>query len=92
MPPQTRGTVYPVKGGVGIRWQHHGARHSNPGPFRNKTEARKWFDEHAAPRMRRGQPAADITFDRFCDDYLDRCGALSLASELILAVRGDWRS
>ena len=75
MPRPTRGYTYPVKGGVGIRWQHDGARERNPGPFRNRTEALKWLDEHVKPRLRRGGPSPEITFDDFCADYLDRWGA-----------------
>ena len=75
MARQTRGTTYPVKGGVGILWQHDGTRGRNPGPFRTKTEARTWFEQHVAPRLRHGGPSAEITFDVFCSDYLDRWGA-----------------
>ena len=75
MPRATHGTTYPVKGGVGIAWQHKGQRERNPGPFRNKTEAHDWFDKRVKPRLRRGGPSSAITFDAFCDEYLDRWGA-----------------
>ena len=74
MPRQTRGTTYPVKGGIGIRWQHDGTRGRNPGPFRNKTEAHSWFDEHIAPRLRHGGPAPEISLKNFTGIYLERWG------------------
>ena len=40
----------------------------------NKTEARRWFAENVAPRLRRGAPSSEITFDVFCDLFLDRHG------------------
>jgi integrase len=75
MPRQTRGYTYPVRGGVGIRWQHDSTHGRNPGPFRNKTQAHRWFDEHVAPAIRRGGLPPTVTFDQFCVDYLDRWGA-----------------
>jgi integrase len=75
MPRQTRGSIYRTEHGYGVRWQHDGERQRNPGPFRTRTDAQNWFDEHVKPRLRRGGPSADITFDAFCDDYLDRWGA-----------------
>jgi integrase len=72
MPRATRGSTYTEPTGtVGIRWPE-GGRRPQRGGFRNKTEARAWFDENVAPRLRRGGPSAEITFDEFCDEYLAR--------------------
>lgn len=71
MPRQTRGSVYKVKGGYGIRWQADGQRVQRAG-FKTKTAARDWFDENVAPRLRRGGPSADITFEQFCQEFLYR--------------------
>ncbi len=38
MPRPTRGTTYPVKGGVGIRWQHDGIRGRNQVRFATKPQ------------------------------------------------------
>jgi integrase len=40
-----------------------------------KTEARTWFAENVAPRLRRGSPSNAITYNDFADLYLDRHGA-----------------
>src|SRR5215475_3195985 len=75
MPRATRGSVYQTKTeGVGIRWPENGEIQRKTG-FRNKTEARDYFDEHVKPRLRRGGPSPQITFDDFCELYLDRWGA-----------------
>jgi integrase len=74
MPRPTRGSTYAVKGGFGIRWQTGGVEQRNPGPFRTKTAARDWFDDHAKPSIRRGGPTPDITFNQFCDEYLKQWG------------------
>lgn len=74
MPRQTRGSVYPEKGGTfGIKWPE-GGRRPQKGGFRTKTEARNWFNDTVAPRLRRGGPSAEITFARFVDMYLERWG------------------
>jgi integrase len=68
------GSVYPVKGGHGIRWRENGRRRyqADP-PFQTKTAARKWFRETVIPRLERGAaPSADITFDAFADVFLAR--------------------
>ncbi len=68
----TRGSIYPERRGtVGIRWPEDGKR-PQQGGFKNKTEARAWFDKNVAPRLRRGGPSAEITFDAFCVEYLAR--------------------
>ncbi len=37
-----------------------------------KNEARRWFAENVTPRLDRSRPSADITFEAFCVEYLDR--------------------
>ena len=75
MPRQTRGSIYPVQGGVGIRWPENGRRQSQA-PFRNATAARAWFGENVAPRLRRPTgPSPDVTLAEFTDRYLERWGA-----------------
>jgi integrase len=71
MPAKTRGSIYPTRGGYGIRWPEDGGRHHQAG-FRTKTDARRWFDEHVAPRLHRGAPSADITLDAFAGLFLQR--------------------
>lgn len=66
------GSVYPVKGGYGIRWRENGCREHHAPPFRTKTEARQWFDENRKPRLRREAPSADITLDAFARLFLAR--------------------
>jgi hypothetical protein len=73
MPAETRGSVYKVKDGWGIRWPEDGER-KHKSPFPTKTAARRWFDDTVAPRLRRGGPSADITLDAFIGIYLDRWG------------------
>src|SRR5438094_499781 len=74
MPAETRGSLYPVRGGWGIRWPDDGKRKHRSG-FATKTEARHWFADNVAPRLRQGAPSAEITFDAFCDLFLERHGA-----------------
>ena len=74
MPRDIEGSVFGEPGNYGIRWPEGDRRPQQTG-FRTKTEARQWFREHVKPRLRRGGPSADITFDAFCVDYLDRWGA-----------------
>lgn len=71
MPRTTRGSVYQTKTGVGIRWPEGGKR-MQKGGFRTKRQAREWFDETVAPRLRRGGPSSAITFDEFCAEFLYR--------------------
>ena len=72
----------------------------NESGFRNKTEARRWFADHVAPRLDRSAPSPEITLDEFCDLFLDRHGATvskrtrdTLAERLApaRAVFGDWK-
>src|SRR5687768_17529477 len=74
MPAQTRGSVFRAGDGWGIRWPEDGRRPQKTG-FRTKTEARRWFAEHVLPRLDRGAPSPDITYDAFCDLFLARHGA-----------------
>jgi len=75
MPPTTRGSVYPTRDGWGIRWPEEGRRACRSG-FQTKTQAREWFADHVAPRLRqRTAPSPEITFDDFCDLFLERHGA-----------------
>lgn len=72
MPAQTKGSIYKTRAnGYGIRWPENGKRVKRSG-FRTKTDAQRWFDEDVAPRLRRGGPSADITFEAFCREYLSR--------------------
>ena len=71
MPASARGSVYPVRGGFGIRWTEQGRR-EHKSAFRTKTEARDWFNVNVAPRLRRAAPSADITLDAFIDLFLER--------------------
>jgi integrase len=98
MPRATRGSVYKTKGGFGIRWPEAGGRPHRAG-FKTKTEARRWFAANVAPRLDRGTPSPDITFDGFCDLFLQRHGATvtdrtrqTLEERLApaRAVFGDW--
>ena len=67
--------------------------------FATKREARRWFADHVAPRLRRGAPSADLTYDAFCEVFLERHGTTvaaatrrTLAERLApsLAVFGTW--
>ena len=78
MPAEQRGSVFKTKTGVGIRWVEDGRRPQKTG-FVTKTEARQWFAANVARRLNTGAPSPDITFDAFCDVFLDRHGA-SVAS------------
>jgi integrase len=72
--PIARGSTYcEPQGTVGIRWPENDRRPQRGG-FRTDTEAREWFDEHVAPRLRRGGPSGAITLDQFAELYLDRWG------------------
>ncbi len=74
MPAETRGSVFNTRAGFGIRWPEEGRRPQRVG-FKTKTEARRWFADRVAPRLRDGSPSSEITFDVFCDLYLERHGA-----------------
>jgi integrase len=70
MPAETRGSVYRTKTGFGIRWPEGGQRRFRSG-FATKTEARRWLAEH----LRGDVPASELSFDAFCELFLDRHGA-----------------
>jgi integrase len=103
MPDDQRGSVFrtprSTTGRYGIRWREAGRQPQQTG-FRTRTDARRWFAQHVAPRLLTGAPAtADMTFDSFCDLYLLRHGAsvapttlATLADRLrpARAVFGDW--
>jgi integrase len=74
MAAETRGSIYTTSTGVGIRWPEAGKRKFKSG-FKTRTEARRWFNDNVAPRLRTGAPSAEITFDAFCDIFLERHGA-----------------
>jgi integrase len=74
MPAQTRGSVFRAGDGYGIRWPKNGKRPQKTG-FRTKTDARRWFNETVAPRLERGAPSPDLTFDAFCELFLHGHGA-----------------
>jgi integrase len=75
MPAETRGSVFKAGDGYGIRWPENGKRPQRVG-FATKTEARRWFNENVAPRLlNRGAPSAEISYDAFCDVFLERHGA-----------------
>lgn len=98
MPRRTNGSVYRTATGYGIRWPEDGRRPHRAG-FKTKTEARRWFAANVAPRLDRGAPSPDITFDDFCELFLGRHGATvsertraTLEERLAPARRvfGDW--
>jgi hypothetical protein len=66
--------VYRTATGYGIRWPEDGRRPHQTG-FKTKTEARRWFAENVAPRLDRGAPSPEISFDDFYEVYFDRWGA-----------------
>jgi integrase len=72
--PSTRGSVFRTRAGYGIRWPEGGKRPQRTG-FATRTAAREWFRDNVAPRLHEGAPDASITFNAFCDLYLDRWGA-----------------
>jgi hypothetical protein len=51
MAAELRGSTYTTRHGVGIRWLEDGKRRHQSG-FRNKSEARRWFTDNVAPRLR----------------------------------------
>lgn len=74
MPTEPTGNVYRTRTqGFGIRWREDGRRPTQTG-FATKTEARRWYADNVAPRLRRGAPSGSITFDAFADLFLTRHG------------------
>jgi integrase len=74
MPAEARGYVFPTRTGYGIRWPENGKQPQQSG-FKTKTDARRWFNEKVAPRLSRGAPSAEVTYDAFCNRFLERHGA-----------------
>ena len=74
MPAEAARSVFQTRDGWGIRWPENGKRPQKTG-FRTKTEARRWFAENVAPRLGRGGPSNEITYDAFCEIFLARHGA-----------------
>jgi hypothetical protein len=74
MPAEPNGSVFKTRDGYGIRWPEDGRRPQRVG-FDTKTDARRWFAENVAPRLRSGAPSSAITYDAFCDLFLERHGA-----------------
>jgi integrase len=72
MARELTGSVYPAKGGYGIRWRENTRREHYCPPFRTKRDARAWFDENVKPRLRRHAPSADVTLDAFADLFIAR--------------------
>jgi integrase len=85
MPAKARGSVFKAGDGYGIRWPEDGRRPQKTG-FRTKTAAREWFTENVAPRLDRGTPSPDITYDAFCGLFLARWGA-TVAPRTVATVR-----
>ena len=89
MPRRTQGSIYRTATGCGIRWPENGKRQHQDG-FRNRTEARRWFSEHVAPRLDRGEPGLgpSLTLAEFVPLYLERHAA-GVRARTIEALR--WR-
>ena len=81
MPRRARGSTYRVKNGIGIRWVENGKRQHKSG-FKNKTAAHDWFDREIAPRLGRGGPSAQITFEDFCREFLARYKTTATAKSI----------
>jgi hypothetical protein len=74
-PADQRGSIYTTKRGHGIRWLEGGTRRHQSG-FETKTAARQWFADNVLPRLRGpARPDPSVTFDAFCDVFLERHGA-----------------
>src|SRR3954452_15273757 len=74
MPRQTTGSVFRTGTSYGIRWPEDGRRPQRTG-FGTKIEARRWFADNVTPRLDRGAPSPEISFDAFCELFLTRHGA-----------------
>jgi integrase len=69
MPAEQKGSTYYTAKGVGIRWYENGDRRWQSG-FRSKSEARKWWQDEIAPRLRVGVPTRDATLREHAERYL----------------------
>jgi integrase len=89
MPREQTGSTYRTSDGlVGIRWREGSDRPHQPG-FKNETEARRWFRKEVLPRLERNGPSARITFDEFCDLYLDARWGPTQTARTVATVR-NW--
>ena len=79
MPRSTSGSVFRTANGYGIRWPEDGRRPQRTG-FQTKTEARRWFAAEVVPRLDRGAPSPEVSFDAFCELFLSRHGARSASA------------
>jgi integrase len=68
MPAEQKGSTYYTPAGAGIRWTENGQRNFRSG-FRNKTEARRWWNAEVAPRLRAG---VSTTEDVSLRDHVER--------------------
>ena len=71
------GSVYPVKGGYGIRWLENGRRRRRcpSPPFPTKTAARRWFRDDVLQRLEAAgptAPSADVTFEDYSGRFIER--------------------
>lgn len=74
MPAESRGSVYKTRTGWGIRWPE-GDRRMHRSGFETRTDARRWFADNVAPRLRSSAaPSGELTFGAFCDVFLERHG------------------
>ena len=55
IPADLKGSVYTTSTGYGIRWAEDGRRRQSG--FATKTQARRWFADTVAPRLRAGGPS-----------------------------------
>jgi hypothetical protein len=86
MPRRTTGSVYPLQPATGFAGLSRGSARTRPG-FKTKTEARRWFAENVAPRLDRGSPSPEISFDDFCELFLACHGAVAERTRKTLAER-----
>jgi integrase len=69
MPAEQKGSTYRTARGAGVRWIENGKRQHKSG-FRSKTEARAWFRDEIAPRLRVGVTTRDVTLAEHVTRYL----------------------
>ncbi len=78
MPAETRGSVYAVRGGYGIRYRDTGGQLRRRSPFPTKRAARAWFEATVLPELR-GEPSAPpeitLTLRELVEVYLERHAA-----------------
>jgi integrase len=69
MPARQNGSTYFTARGAGIRWYEDGERKQRSG-FRNKSEARQWWNSEVAPRLSAGLPSHDLSLREHVERYL----------------------